>query len=62
MTYTEGATKVFRVFDNSLDFHESKVLAHRAGYKALSFNGEIWVRYQRKWYLTPFLIHDFVVG
>ncbi len=61
MNYTEGATKVFRVLDNSLGFHESKVLAHQAGYKALSFNGEIWIRFDRKWHLTPFLISDFVV-
>jgi CMP-N-acetylneuraminic acid synthetase len=60
--YTEAVTKVFRVHDQTLDLHGAKVTARQAGYDALSFNGDIYIRSEKKWHKTPFVIQDFVVG
>lgn len=62
--YTEAIRKVFDAPNQAgIDLRQMCKKAEAAGYKALNFNGEIWIRSGPNttiWSLSPFSIDDFV--
>lgn len=56
--YCAGITKVLLIKDAGSDLLNASELADKAGYKALAFNGIIYIK-SKEWVKTPFLTSDF---
>ncbi len=59
MMYTEGIRKIFTCTDIKKTKLQIAGIAEHAGFKAFSFNGEIWCRNNNDWIQTCFQITDF---
>ena len=62
MLYVEAVTKVFQANFAGLHIDQVKDRAYEAGYEALTFNNEVYVKaeYGNVWIKTPFVLSDFV--
>jgi hypothetical protein len=58
--YTKGIRKVFTAKLEHGNIENAMLVARRAGYKALSFNADIYCcDYSDKWFKTCFFVEDF---
>lgn len=61
--YTSGIRKVFTCLDISLELDDVADLAVKAGYHALNYNGDIYIRLTKEcWIQSPFRVSDFACG
>ena len=59
MIYTQGINKIH--ISASSKIEDAKRLADKAGYGALSFDGIIWIKHARYWFVSDFGLEDFEV-